>query len=94
MIQLSGAQRDPRFRRHGLARFEIVIADVGGKNFRRHRKQRGYHHVLQHMLDGCFCRSQVPGPNSDFVGGDEQRHKKRHTADMIEVRVGQKNVGI
>ena len=36
----------------------------------------------------------MPRPNADFVGRNEQRHKKWHAADMIKMGMGQKNVGV
>jgi len=76
--------------RDGIVPAALVL---GAKHFRRHGKERRHHELPQNLLQRR-TRAEMAGPQAEGIFRLEQRPEERQPADMIEVGMREKQVGV
>src|SRR5688572_6138719 len=93
MVEGRGAQLNAGSGRERLARLEFSVLHARAEHLRRDREERRHHELAEHAAQR-HALGEVSGPQAEAVVRLEERAEEGQPADMVEVRVGQEQVGI
>ena len=77
-----------------VAGAKFLEADVRADSLQRHREDRRLNQAEKHVAQADIVVPQVTGMDAQPVAGLEQRDEKGHPRDVVDMGMGQQNVGI
>ena len=93
VIERRGTNGDAGLWGNGFASVEIIETNLGLEYLERYRKQRRHHHGAKNFPNR-MVGEEMTGPDTKFVLWVKPRNKERQPHHVVEMGVGEKEVGL